>query len=103
MLHQIRDNLAAAEVARKLVDAIAVPFQLDGVELRLQVSIGIAMAPEDSQDVGALLQLADTAMYKAKRGGIGGYAFADGERGAQALRSQTLSHELLRALEEGTI
>lgn len=101
MLHQIRDNLAAAEVARKLVDAIAVPFQLDGVELRLQVSIGIAMAPEDSQDVGALLRLADTAMYKAKRGGIGGYAFADGERGAQALRSQTLSHELLRALEEG--
>lgn len=101
MLHQIRDNVAAADVASKLVEAIALPYHLDGMELRLQASIGIAMSPDDSQDVGALLRLADMAMYKAKRTGTGGFAFADGERGAQALRSQQVGGELVRALEEG--
>lgn len=62
-------------VARKIIDALAKPFQIDGREVRITASIGIAICPPDSSDAGVLLSNADAAMYAAKKLGKNNYQF----------------------------
>ena len=57
------------QVAAKVIQAFDEPFRLEGRELRLGTSIGIALAPADGADGPALLKRADAAMYQAKREG----------------------------------
>lgn len=59
----------AALVARKLIDAIGVPFELDGGAAHVGLSVGAAVFPGDGDDVRALLQAADSGLYAAKNGG----------------------------------
>jgi diguanylate cyclase (GGDEF)-like protein len=61
----------AAEVARRVLDAIRKPLHLDGQPAEVGASIGVAVFPEHGDDTEVLLQLADGAMYTAKRGRLG--------------------------------
>lgn len=61
-------------IARKIVEIVGQPLQLDGGELPLSVSVGVAAAPQDGQDVQSLLRNGDAAMYRAKQRGRNGYA-----------------------------
>src|SRR3569833_3951613 len=80
----------AAKVAQKLLDAIAVPIQIDDQELFVGGSIGISLFPEDGQDTQALLKHADVAMYRAKeQGGNGYYLFT------QAMNKSALEHLIM--------
>jgi diguanylate cyclase (GGDEF)-like protein/PAS domain S-box-containing protein len=65
----------AAVVARKIIKALAMPFQVKGLELTIGVSIGISIFPLDGDDAETLLNKADAAMYKIKEGGKGGFRF----------------------------
>lgn len=56
-------------VAAELLQAAAQPFTLDGVVCRVGLSVGYALAPDDATDLGALMALADAAMYAAKAAG----------------------------------
>jgi diguanylate cyclase (GGDEF)-like protein len=58
---------AAARVARRLAEAVARPFTLDGHSMGVGASIGIALHPDHGADGEALLRCADAAMYAAKR------------------------------------
>ena len=62
-------------VARKIIDALAEPFQIGAHEVRITASIGIAICPPDSGDAGVLLSNADAAMYAAKKLGRNNYQF----------------------------
>jgi diguanylate cyclase (GGDEF)-like protein/PAS domain S-box-containing protein len=55
-----------ARVARKILESLRLPFQLDGREVRISASLGGCLFPDDGSDVEALIQSADTAMYRAK-------------------------------------
>ncbi len=66
LLPAVRDAEAAVEIARKLCEAVSVPFDLDGVTLEIGASIGIACHPQHGDDVETLMQRADVAMYQAK-------------------------------------
>jgi diguanylate cyclase (GGDEF)-like protein len=60
---------AVAEVAQRLHRALEAPFALRGVAVGLEASIGVAVCPDDGQDVTTLLRRADVAMYDAKASG----------------------------------
>lgn len=70
------DEAAAATVAAKVLDALAVPFDLGTAQARVGASIGIALAPRNGDDVDRLLDAADAAMYDAKRAGKGVWRLA---------------------------
>ena len=63
-LHAVQD---AERVAGKIIDAIAAPFIVREYSLSVAASVGIALYPDDDDDVPALIEKADMAMYAAKR------------------------------------
>ena len=67
----VLDDLPGTEVAtataHKICHAVNAPVEIDGHELTVTASIGIALFPGDGQDASALLRRADTAMYRAKK------------------------------------
>jgi len=71
-LHQPADAQAVAE---KLIAAIGAPADLAGHVVRITASIGIALYPDDGEDVETLIARADAAMYRSKRQGVGGIAY----------------------------
>jgi diguanylate cyclase (GGDEF)-like protein/PAS domain S-box-containing protein len=59
----------ATKIGRKILETIREPFVLDDLELSITTSIGVALYPDDSEDVDALVKNADIAMYHAKHEG----------------------------------
>jgi diguanylate cyclase (GGDEF)-like protein len=90
------------ETARRLRRAIETPLEHDGVMLGVGASIGIAVAPEHGRTVAALLRHADSAMYQAKRAGLGHVVFDPGARERDAA-TDSLARELNGALDRGEV
>lgn len=91
---------AAALVARKLIEAVSRPYLIEGRELSIGASIGVAIHPHDGDDVDSLLEAADTALYHAKREGRGNYCFFRRED-QQAVHARiSLEEALLRGIPE---
>ncbi len=67
------------QVARKILGCLAPPISLDGKDIPVQISIGIAVSPNDSTDPRNLLAMADQAMYRAKDLGGQRWSFATAE------------------------
>jgi diguanylate cyclase len=93
------DSHRAAEAAARLLAALAAPFDLEGIGLHVDASVGIAVCPDHATNATTLLQRADVAMYQAKsaRSGWQLYAFQPGEHGRDRL--QTIE-DLRGALDE---
>jgi diguanylate cyclase (GGDEF)-like protein len=85
----------AARVAEKLIEAISIRYQVDGMEVTLGASIGIACFPDSGRSVDAMLRAADMAMYEAKRAGRQQYRFFSPEMNGRA-RSRLMLEESLR-------
>ena len=67
---------AAAEIlCMRLIEAVCVPFDLAGAQVRVGVSIGIAIGPADASEPIELARKADIALYEAKAGGRGRFMF----------------------------
>jgi diguanylate cyclase (GGDEF)-like protein/PAS domain S-box-containing protein len=66
---------AATAIARQLIDAISEPARILGMEITVTASVGISFFWQDGQDLDALLNAADAAMYQAKESGRRTYAF----------------------------
>jgi len=101
VLPQVVENQHAATVAERVVEALAQPFYLEGQQLFVSASVGIAAYPEDGCDAETLLKNADTAMYGAKNNGRNNYQFyaaAMHENTAQRLQFES---QLRQALERG--
>ena len=73
--HANHDALAEAnQLAHRLVQVLQEPFSIDGHEVHIGVSVGIALAPRDGTSSHSLLRSADVALYTAKAMGRGRYA-----------------------------
>jgi diguanylate cyclase (GGDEF)-like protein len=79
----------AQAVAEKLIKAVGAPIELAGQSVNLSASIGVAIYPDDGEDVDRLIARADAAMYRSKRQRAGGIAFFGEE---SAATSPTGSH-----------
>jgi diguanylate cyclase (GGDEF)-like protein len=70
----------ATAIARKILDSFAEPLSIDGHELQLSTSIGIAIYPEDGKDMETLAKKSDAAMYYSKGHGRNQFKFfGDGD------------------------
>ncbi|HZW12282.1 MAG TPA: EAL domain-containing protein [Noviherbaspirillum sp.] len=97
-LHDVQD---AAVVADKIVHAVSEPCQIGGKELRVSPSIGIALFPDDGQNMDQLLRNADTAMYHAKQEGRGRFSFFTHDMNDAASRRLAVGGALQRAIQQG--
>jgi diguanylate cyclase (GGDEF)-like protein len=91
------------ELAQKIVRAASQPLTLDGRELAMSVSVGVAVAPQDGWDEQELMRNADIAMYRAKAKGRNDYSFYAQDMGEDAEELLALEAELARAAERGEL
>jgi diguanylate cyclase (GGDEF)-like protein len=89
----------AAKLARRILSSLAHPIRVGGQEIFVNASIGIAIYPEDGEDLETLLMHADTAMYQAKEQGGSSYQAYSRTMNASALQRLTLENALRRAIE----
>ncbi len=93
------DRDAIDRLARDILAAITQPIIIDGNEIAPSTSIGIAIAPQDGENSGALLRSADLALYRAKEAGRGTYAFFEESLNERAQQRRQLEADLRLALE----
>jgi diguanylate cyclase (GGDEF)-like protein len=75
LMLEVKDDLDVAHAARKLIEKLSHPCEFNGVELSVSPSIGIALYPDDGQSASALIENADSAMYRAKQNATGYWFF----------------------------
>jgi diguanylate cyclase (GGDEF)-like protein/PAS domain S-box-containing protein len=89
----------ASELAGKIIAELAEPFDVQGHQLIVGTSIGIAMAPADGSEPDQLLRNADMALYRAKSDGRGTYHFFQPQMDAQMQERRKLELDLRKALQ----
>lgn len=103
MIENVRDPDGAARVALKVLSALEAPIGIDGHEIYVGASVGIALYPHDGDDSEALLRSADSAMYEAKGAGRSTYRFYTAEQTRISRERFELEGGLRRALERGEL
>ena len=88
----------ARRVAERIHAAFEAPLRLDGHEVFVSTSIGIAMSSPRYESPDECLRDADTAMYRAKSSGRGGHAIFDRQMHQRAVEQLTLENDLRRAV-----
>ena len=91
----------AALVAQLLIESIRQPIELDGYNLELSASLGIAMYPDDGAEAQALWRAADVAMYRAKNSGGSQYVFVSNEISTAASEMNEIDAFMRSALKDG--
>ncbi|HEX6633502.1 MAG TPA: PAS domain-containing protein [Usitatibacter sp.] len=102
ILEEFPDDNAPELVARKVLDEVRRPFHIEGHEIHVSGSLGLALHPDDGADVETLLKNADAAMYHAKELGRNGFRLFStelAERRSQRLQVETALRRALRANE----
>jgi len=88
----------AEDLARRIIDSLSTPFILEGSEFRIGCTIGITLAPIDSQNVEKLLKYADLAMYQAKSEGRNTLRFYSPEMDSISWNNISLEADLRKAI-----
>jgi diguanylate cyclase (GGDEF)-like protein len=99
LLEDVRGIEEAADAAERIVEALTEPIRLQGKQLSVRASLGIAVAQDaGSGDADDLIRNADAAMYIAKRDGKGGYRLFEPEMHQVVLARLELRADLQRAI-----
>lgn len=99
ILHDIRNNQDLVRVVRKLLDRASMPLNLEGHEIVLTTSAGIALFPKDGEDEDTLIKHADIALHHAKADGKNTFSFFRDELNQQSHNRIVIEQGLRRALE----
>ena len=92
-------ELEPLTVAQRITQMMQEPFLVDGKEIHVRGSVGIATTLAEAQDADQLLRNADLAMYRAKSSGEGGYAEYDPEMHAGLVERLQIAGELRQAID----
>ncbi len=90
----------AKTLATRVIETVAEPFDIEGHQIVIGTSIGVAIAPTDGSEPDQLLRNADMALYRAKAEGRGTYHFFQQEMDAQMQARRILELDLRKALAE---
>ena len=88
-------------LARRLIEVIGAPYHLDGHQVVVGVSVGVALAPDGGMNPDALMKNADLALYRSKADGGGTYRFFEAEMDARMQARRILELDLRRAVVNG--
>ena len=100
VLPELRDRDDARVIADKFLETLQEPFDLDGHEVHISASIGIAIYPSDGESIDELLRHADIAMYQVKALGKNGHSFYHTSMLDVSHQKIALEQALRRALEQ---
>jgi diguanylate cyclase (GGDEF)-like protein len=89
---------AAAQLAHRVIEVVRKPCDLDGNQVVIDASIGIALAPEHGNDPDKLLKNADMALYRAKSNGRGLHCFFESAMDTTMQARRRLEIGLRRAI-----
>jgi diguanylate cyclase (GGDEF)-like protein/PAS domain S-box-containing protein len=101
ILQAASNPYAAEALAGRALDVLASPIVVEGHEINVGLSIGIALAPSDGTAADHLMKCADLALYRAKAEGRGLFRFFEPEMDARIQRRRALEVDLRRALTSG--
>jgi diguanylate cyclase (GGDEF)-like protein len=97
----ITQPINATTLALRIIDALSEPYDIDGQQVIIGTSVGIAMGPTDGLTPDQLLRNADLALYRAKGDGRGTYCFFEPEMDAQMQARRGMEYDLRRGLADG--
>lgn len=97
------DGRAAESIARRIVDMLATPFQIDGLVHHIGGSVGISLYPRDAIDSETLMRRADIALYQAKACGRSQFRAFEPAMDAEIVRRSRLEQEFRRDLARGAV
>ena len=100
LMGKLNDPLDAGALAQRLVDAIAAPYEIRGQRILIGASVGIAIAPDNSDYADDLLRNSDLALYRAKAEGKGRCLYFANEMNAVSQARRVMEIELREALEQ---
>jgi diguanylate cyclase (GGDEF)-like protein len=88
-------------LATRLIEVVGAPYDLDGHQVIVGTSVGIAVAPTDSNQPDQLMKNADLALYRAKANGGGAFRFFEAEMDARMQARHALELDLRKAVVNG--
>ncbi len=86
--------------AQRILEALSRPFQIEEMSFSVGCSIGVALYPEDGKTLDALIQFADTAMYRVKEHGRGNFRFYQPQMNVDVLSRMKMDHAMRQAMQK---
>jgi len=102
----LADHKSAQSVSselQRIVGSFSQPFVVDGKDVFITASVGVALYPQDAKDPEALMKSAEIAMYRAKESGRNTYQLYTSEMQAKITERLVIEGKLRRALERGEL
>lgn len=93
----------ASGLAAELIECLAKPFSIDGQQAAMSASIGMATAPQDSEDAEDLVKSADLALYRAKTDGRNCFRAYEAEMDTQVQARRLMELDLRNAVADGEL
>lgn len=103
VLECVENDQDVGVVARKIIDKLSTPLEVQSQTLSTGASIGIALYPEDGIDVDSLLKNADSAMYHAKESGRSAFRFFTESMNLSAIDRLRMENALRQALDNSEL
>lgn len=99
LLSEIKHIQGVAQVAQRILDLFSKPFKVQGNEIFVSFSIGIAVFPRNGENATSLLKNADTAMYTAKKNGRNNFQFYTESLNTLTVERFSIENQLRKALD----
>ncbi|WP_340121574.1 putative bifunctional diguanylate cyclase/phosphodiesterase [Methylobacter svalbardensis] len=98
-MENISDAKNPAKLAQKLIDTFNAPVYIKGYRLKISISVGISLFPQDGKDTDTLVKNADAAMYRAKNEGRNNFQYYSLELNTEAFEKMSMESALRQSLE----
>lgn len=97
----VLNSAGISVLAKRLIEALAKPFEIDGEQVFSGCSIGITVYPTDGTEPDQLLKNADIALYRAKQEGRNTFRLFDPQMNAEVMARKAMEQDIRAALENG--